>query len=189
MPSFTLPELILCKCSSNPNGESTLSANVTVVCWSSSQWTSMLVIGIVCVLIYIIGVGSLFTRTVYIAPNGLNFGDPGFQIRWKFSCIKFCASCPWSSLALLAKNFLLNLGLVIFISGVEQMYWIMSVVIGYLCLTMLFMPFRARIANYLELASGVSVIYLTSIVTWFADRTDGKFDIPLSKATSGTCRS
>ena len=75
-----------------------------VVCWSSSEWKSMLVIGIGCFLGYIISLGSLFMRTIYITPKGTNFGDPGFQLRWKSLLIKFRASCHWWSLPLLAMN-------------------------------------------------------------------------------------
>merc|ERR1712107_207237 len=44
------------------------------------------------------------------------------------------------------------------------------------------MPYRSRIANALELAASLSIIYATSLLTWFADSADGEHDKTVSVA-------
>merc|ERR1712187_111282 len=54
----------------------------------------------------------------------------------------------------------MNLGFVIFAHGVGQLFWSMSVTIFYTIAVIIFMPYRSRVANYVELVACISFIPL-----------------------------
>merc|ERR1719436_998929 len=54
--------LMLFKCSENPNGTKSLAIDLSVICFDSDDWKSMLVAAIIFVLVYIFGMGGLFIR-------------------------------------------------------------------------------------------------------------------------------
>merc|ERR1719436_762599 len=54
--------LLLFKCSENPNGTKSLAIDLSVICFDSDDWKSMLVAAIIFVLVYIFGMGGLFIR-------------------------------------------------------------------------------------------------------------------------------
>jgi hypothetical protein len=70
----------------------------------------------------------------------------------------------------LAKNFLVNLGFVLFTYGVGPIFWSMTITILYTILAVAFMPYRARICNFLELCASLSIVYVTALVLWFTER-------------------
>mmetsp|Transcript_151887 Transcript_151887/g.368860 ORF Transcript_151887/g.368860 Transcript_151887/m.368860 type:complete len:314 (-) Transcript_151887:298-1239(-) len=166
--------LLLFKCAENPNGTSSLVIDLSVICFESEDWKSMLVAAIVFVLVYIIGLGGVFVRAVVIAPK--SFGDPGFQMRYKFLFIKFRADVYWWSISFLVKNFLISLVFAVAVTGVAQLYLVMLITTLYLGGVVLFNPYRLRIANILEAVACVCIIYASSLLTWHADREDGELD-------------
>jgi len=134
----------------------------------------MLVAGIVFVILYIIGLGSVFARAIIIAPQ--HFGDASFQMRYKFLFVKFHSEAHHWGLVILLKTFLTNLSMCIASAGLAQLYLVMSVTIIYLCAAIAFMPFRHRIANVLDVISCVMVNYACSFLVLFADHPQDSLD-------------
>ena len=134
----------------------------------------MLVVGIICVLVYIVGCGGLFVYSISVATK--RFQDPGFRMRWKFLYIKYRPDAFWWSLVFLLKNALINLSSVIFPQTVSQYYWMLTITIVYLGLVGAFLPYRHRLSNMLEIVSGVSLIYNSTTCAVFAyDQSDRSF--------------
>jgi len=173
--------LLLFKCSSNPNGKKTLTTDLSIICFESDEWKKMVGVGVVFVLVYIFGMGGLFVRTVIVAPK--YFHDPGFQMRWKFLFIKFRSDVYWWGVVFLAKNFLVNLAFVAAVAGLAQLYFTMTVTVAYMGGVILLLPYRARIANLLEVLAGTSILYVCSLLTWHADHDNGEHDAGVAWAT------
>lgn len=156
----------LFKCNTNPSGVYTLSMDLSVICFSSAQWRSMLGISIVCVLIYILGLGSLLLRAIIVAPA--YFQDHGFQVRWKFLFIKFHSGAYWWGVAYLARNTILQLIFVLTSTGGAQVYCALAGLMIYLGAVVAFMPFRAIVVNFVDTIASAAVIYLAALLVWFA---------------------
>lgn len=160
---------LLFKCSPNPNGKNTLYVDASIVCYESDEWMNALGVAIVCLSVYCLGMGSLFVSAIVMASFGNRFRDPGFQMRWKFLFIKFRADRYWWSLVLLLKNLLLNLAFAIFREGRRQLFVLMFVCAAYLIATSVFMPYRYRLANLVEIFASVALIVCAGLLTSFAD--------------------
>lgn len=167
--------LLLFKCADNPNGKKTLTADLTVDCFEGKQWTDMVIVGIACVLIYVIGFIALLSWVLYVSAFTERFAEPGFQMRWKFLFIKFRPDVHWWAMACISRGVLLNVGFVIFLHAVWQIYWIMTVSAMYLVLLIRFMPYRSRLANFCEVVAVVSIMFSGSVLLWFVE-TDHEAD-------------
>lgn len=91
-------------------------------------------------------------------------------MRWQFLFIKFRPKVPshaWS-IVVVAKGILLNLGFTFLGEGLAQAYWILTTCVVYLCLLTCFYPWRHRLANLIDAWSHISVIFICSMLTWFA---------------------
>eukprot|EP00928_Gymnodinium_smaydae_P013401 TRINITY_DN14889_c0_g2_i3.p1 TRINITY_DN14889_c0_g2~~TRINITY_DN14889_c0_g2_i3.p1 ORF type:complete len:1298 (-),score=116.22 TRINITY_DN14889_c0_g2_i3:548-4441(-) len=159
--------MLLFKCVDNPNGLSTLTMDLSVVCFDGGRWSSMLAVGITSFIVYVIGSGTLFTWIIIKAPR--DFHDPNFQMRWKFLFIKFRNSAYWWSECYLAKNFMNNLGFIVFTSPIAQFYWIFSISILYMAGIVAYMPYRHRLVNALEIITGISLLYSSSMLASIAE--------------------
>jgi len=153
------------KCSPNPNTQKTLTVDRSVTCYES-DWNNMLVIGLLSVFLWCIGFGSVFVRTVYVAP--MCFADEGFQMRWKFLFIKFRPDTYWYSLIVIAKGIFMNLGFAILTIGVAQIYWLMILIPVYLGLCILCRPWRHMTVNAFDIYAHFSLILALSALSWFA---------------------
>merc|ERR1712187_831086 len=162
---------------SNPNGERTLSADLSVICYKD-EWNSMIAIAATAVFLYCFGFGGLFTKVIIEAPLTKHFADKNYQMRWKFLFIKFRPTVWWWALMFLAKSVFMNLGFVIFAHGVGQLFWSMSVTIFYTIAVIIFMPYRSMVANYVELIASLSIVYITALMVWFSERED-EYDTPI----------
>merc|ERR1712048_1361968 len=174
--------LLLFKCTSNPNGERTLSADLSVICYKD-EWNSMIAIAATAVLLYCFGFGGLFPKVIIEAPLTKHFADKNYQMRWKFLFIKFRPTVWWWALMFLAKSVFMNLGFVIFAHGVGQLFWSMSVTIFYTIAVIIFMPYRSMVANYVELIASLSIVYIAALMVWFSERED-EYDQPILVAAA-----
>jgi len=168
--------LLLFKCRDNPNEKTTLSSDLSITCMTSEKWQSMLVIAIFAVLLYCVGFGAIFTRAIYWATIGDTFSDRGFQMRWKFLFIKFRPDVWWWALLFLMKNFLTNFGFALMASGIEQLYWIITVIVLYTFMVVTYMPYREPIVNAVEIFASFGLIYIASLMSWFAAKDNADWD-------------
>eukprot|EP00415_Alexandrium_ostenfeldii_P003289 UN3289 len=132
----------------------------------------MLAVAIACMLIYMVGMGGLFVRTVIVAPK--YFVEEGFRSRWKFLFIKYRADVYWWGIVFLVKNFAVNLALVASYLGVVQLYMSMLVTLIYLTLFVSNSPYRHRVANAAEFTTCVCMMYTAALLTRHASRLDVK---------------
>mmetsp|Transcript_47682 Transcript_47682/g.147412 ORF Transcript_47682/g.147412 Transcript_47682/m.147412 type:complete len:274 (+) Transcript_47682:1-822(+) len=140
-------------------------------------------VGVVCVFVYIIGLGGMFVRACILAPK--YFGQPGFQMRWKFLLIKFHAGAYWWGIVFLAKNFLINLSFVISSRPVARLYLIMFVATIYLSGIVIIVPYRARYSNAFEAVVALCIIYVSSLLTWQTFEADGGSGDVMANVTVG----
>jgi len=146
----------------NPNGKATLSSDLRVACYDSSQWKGMLALGIVSFFVYVVSCGSLWVFIVIIAPK--HFGSSTFQRRWKFLLIRWRPDVWWWSIAFLLKNLLYNLAFVIFTGPLAQFYAVTFIAFAYLGAVVVFYPFRHRAVNMVEIFACASLILNASIL-------------------------
>lgn len=156
---------VLFKCGPNPNGLKTLVADRSIICFEA-DWNSMLAIGLCGVVFWCFGFGSLFVRTVIVAPK--YFSDPGVQMRWKFLFIKYRSDVHWWALVFVAKGILLNMGFMLLETGVAQVYWVMVIVTLYTALTVCFRPWRHIYINFIDGSAHFCLILVTAALMWFA---------------------
>jgi basic membrane protein A len=156
--------LMLFKCSDNPMGKSTLSADRSILCYEG-QWLDMLAIGIMAFLCWCVGFGGLFTYIVVVAPR--QFQTVAFQRRWKFLFIKFRPDTHWWALVFMAKGFLLNLGFVLLDTGLGQLYWMMTLLSLYATIVMLIQPWRLAPTTIVDGAGHILLLLSCSALGWF----------------------
>merc|ERR1712190_475025 len=96
--------LLMFKCFPSPNSTSSLAQDYSVVCWTSSEWQSLIGVAAACVLLYCIGPGVLFVTVIMQAPRAQRFAHTSFQTRWQFLFIKFRPTIYWWAMAFLLKN-------------------------------------------------------------------------------------
>jgi len=160
--------LFIFKCAGNPNGKQTLVGDASVICFESDEWASVLGIVIGCLLVYVVGLGGVLVRTLWVAPA--YFADSGFQMRWKFLFIKFHAAAYWWGIVYLAKNLFVTMAFVVAYSGIAQIYFALVVILAYHASATLVMPYRWLSANLFQIVSAMGILYFSSLLICFSDK-------------------
>jgi len=168
-PGIASMSMSLFKCSDNPNGKITLAADQTILCFEG-DWNSNLGIAIAAILIYCVACLGLFIGIILIAPK--RFHETSFQMRWKFLFIKYRPDVYWWSVLFLFKCIFINIGFIFLLDAVAQLYWMFFAILVYLTVTVMYLPWRHPEANALEIIVNGSILAVTSMCTWFADRND-----------------
>lgn len=110
--------MTLFKCYTHPNNKKSMKAHPQIIC-GSDEWTSMVALAVVGILIYCVAAQAVTTVVLYVAPK--NFHDPVFRQRWKFLLAKFRPEVWWWGQMIILKGILLNFAITIFESA-----WIRS---------------------------------------------------------------
>lgn len=150
-------------CKGNPNGTSSLAIDRSITCYED-QWSEVLAVGIIGILLWVIGVGSVFTWAIIMAPYQVH--RPEIQARWKFLFIKFRNDTYWWVAAFLLKGFMLNLALVIG-DGIVQLIWMMICFAVYFCSVAFFKPWRYIVVNYIDLVAHVGLLFSAACTLTF----------------------
>jgi len=157
--------LTLFICKSNPNGTSSLAADRSITCFEDT-WSGLLAIGIVAVVLWVLGIATLFVWAIFTMPSRMH--DPNIRMRWKFLFIKFRPDRYWWAITFLARGVLLNVGLVILSSGFAQIFWMMSVLSIYQLLAIWCMPWRHMVSNLVDIVAMTCLSLSGSCLLWFA---------------------
>jgi len=165
--AIAMVSLSIFKCVSHPNSLKTLALDMSVICFESDEWRSGLGIGIACVLLYILGLGSVFLRALLIAPAC--FSDPGFQMRWRFLFIKFHSTAYWWSMMLPLKAVLINMTFVVTTDGQWQLNFALGITMLYLGSAIPMMPFRWSVVNFAHIVEGMIILYSGSTLLTYVD--------------------
>jgi len=80
----------------------------------------------------------------------------------------------------LAKGLLYNLGFVIFLHAIQQLYWMFFLTTVYTCALLTYLPYRHRITINVDGMVCISILYCCTFKMWFAPRIDGDADDALS---------
>lgn len=91
---------------------------------------------------------------------------------WRFLLCKFKPSVWWWGIALLFKGLFLNLGMVFFKYGGEQVFWIFAVILVYSGGLIAAWPWRHSVCNLLDLVTQGMLLSVCMLSTWFAERRD-----------------
>eukprot|EP00932_Pfiesteria_piscicida_P002265 SRR837773.1220.p1 GENE.SRR837773.1220~~SRR837773.1220.p1 ORF type:complete len:2447 (+),score=839.26 SRR837773.1220:691-7341(+) len=153
------------KCGQSPNGKSTLIADRSLVC-GESDWNGYAVLGAAAFLVWVVGFGGMFARTVWLMPKWFMKSEP--RARWKFLFIKFRPDVHFWSLVILSKSVLLNFGFICLSTGVGQVYWMIVVMICYVCMLSAFRPWRHLLLNAVDTVSHMLMLLVCSLLSWFA---------------------
>jgi hypothetical protein len=141
-----------------------------VLC-GSDEWQEVVVIAVFALLVYVIGMGGLFVRVLLLAPS--KFHEPIFHKRWKFLLLKFRPGAWWWGIVILLKGVLLNLALAALLSGLAQLYLMMTVLLVYSAGLMGVSPWRYRAANMFDTAVHGSLILIASLAALFWNGSEG----------------
>jgi len=160
---------MLFKCGSNPNGLVTNSSDMSIVCFESDTWSQLLGISVVFVIVYVLGLGSVFAWAVVMAPRG-RFASRAFQMRWKFLFIKYHHEAYFWGIVFLLKNLALNLCFVVVSNGIQQLFLTQATLMLYTGGVYLIRPYRNMACNTLEMVVSCSLILATTILVWFAGK-------------------
>ena len=98
----------------------------------------------------------------------MRFHDIRFRKKWKFLLAKFQPEIWWWGQVIFIKGLLLNLGLVIFESGIEQIWWMMSTIVLYTASLVLYLPWRHNVANVVDVMSSTVLICTSALTSWYA---------------------
>jgi hypothetical protein len=125
-------------------------SDASIICFESDDWNGMLVISVFAVTVYVILGGLVMVWAIVKAKT--HFADKGFRTRWRFLFVRYRLGAWWFGLAFLAKNFLVNLALVVFPMPSFQFFFAASIMGAYLVLLLLVWPYRSRWPNRVEMA-------------------------------------
>merc|ERR1719181_2264481 len=84
--------LTLFVCKTNPNQTSSLAADRSITCFED-EWSGLLAIGIIAVLLWCVGVAAIFVWAIFTMTGRMH--EPDIQMRWKFLFIKFRPDRYW----------------------------------------------------------------------------------------------
>merc|ERR1712187_190871 len=76
----------------------------------------------------------------------------------------------WWAIIFIIKGVVLNIGFLFFEKGMEQIYWVMTVLLCYTCLVILYRPWRHMFVNALDTWAHLCLIMACSVMTWFATK-------------------
>lgn len=120
----------LFKCYSHPGEkQASLVRSPEVLC-GSDTWLSMLVIGVLAILAYVVVANCCIAKLLYQAP--MRFHDEVFQKRWKFLFVRLRPDVWWWGQPLLLRGVALNISLALVYDGLGQIYCSMFVLLVYL---------------------------------------------------------
>jgi hypothetical protein len=152
-------------CKSNPNGTSSLAVDRSITCFEDT-WSGLLSIGIVAVLVWCVGVATVFAWATFTMPARMH--EEKIRMRWKFLFLKFRPDRYWWALAFLARGFMLNIGLIAVQSGCAQIFWMMIVLTLYQLAAVICMPWRHMVSNLVDISAVMFLILSASCLLWFA---------------------
>jgi len=172
MYSFSIAVLAIAfdlfKCFPHPNGLSSLRVAPNVLC-NSSEWMSMLVVGLLAILVYCVGSFALFTYAIFIAPG--KWHDPVFRRQWKFLFVKWRPDRWWFGQVFLLKGMLLNITLVAFQDGILQVLWVGLILIVYVIMVVFLQAWRHTAASMMDVLVSLSLLCVAMISVYFASST------------------
>jgi len=154
----------LFQCYPHPNDESSLVGYPEILC-GSDDWANMLVVGLIGMMFYCVCTLAVIIHILISAPR--RFADEVFQMRWKFLFIKFRADIWWWAIVVLAKNLLLNFATIIGDSGFAQIFWLIIVMLFYLCACFVFAPWRSFTAQAVDTAMHVNLLFTCVLSSQF----------------------
>eukprot|EP00928_Gymnodinium_smaydae_P028132 TRINITY_DN21535_c0_g3_i1.p1 TRINITY_DN21535_c0_g3~~TRINITY_DN21535_c0_g3_i1.p1 ORF type:complete len:1450 (+),score=316.72 TRINITY_DN21535_c0_g3_i1:1229-5578(+) len=160
--------LSLFKFYTHPNGidRSIFSASDVLV--ASPEWNSMVVVALLAVLVYCVATFALTSWILYVAPR--RFANVVFRRRWKFLLAKFRPEVWWWANVVVLKGILLNVSLVVFEAGLEQIWGALVIQILYVSVVIFARPWRHVYAVFVDSVSTVSLVATTGLTAWFAPR-------------------
>jgi hypothetical protein len=147
----------------------------------SDEWSNLLVIGICAITIECVGVVCVFLFVIKRAPTHFKFEY--FQKRWKFLFIKYRPDVYWWGVPYLIRGVLMNLGLVMFVKGARQLFWIYFTMMVYVCGLTYTFPWRIPITNGLDIVGTLGVATVAAVSTWFAEPDRKTLEADVEKLT------
>jgi len=146
------------QCLKNPNGKLTSRAYQSVICWESEEHTAMVLIAIVALAIPF----GYLARCCYVVwrfPVAMQEGRTEYFICYSFLFLRFRPEIYWFALMHLFRSLALALLPAIYDVSV-QLVGMQLVLSAYLLSLVLFMPYRVRVANYIEVGFTIAMLFV-----------------------------
>jgi len=170
--SFAASTLSLVECYGSPNGQTTIRGYPYAEC-DSSEFYYMIPVFIIAVIVYIIGIFSIFCYGAFIAPK--RYVEDMFRVRIRFLVFKFRPNKYWYGVILMIRSFLLAMVGVLFPDDVfHQFIGMNAILVTGLFVHLVLSPYADRFANNLESAELCVLLAIMSIGSWFM--TDRDFE-------------
>jgi len=160
----------LFRCYRHPNGERSMQTASEVLC-GSDTWNSMLAIGVLGILIYIVATNAGLIAVLAMAPK--YFSHEGFRRTWKFLLIKFSPQTWWWGQVLIARGVIFNLILAVVETPIDQIWLCALVLVAYIFGLVYLMPWRHLSVNYLDIMCCLMFLLIVSMSASFAPQTGG----------------
>lgn len=157
--------LSLVECYPSPNGQQTVRGYPYAEC-DSNEFYAMIPVFVLGVLLYIVGIFSLFCYLAYAAPN--QYDDIKFRTKVRFLVFKFRANMWWYGLTLMTRSFLLAMVAVVFPDHAFNQFIAMNcILVTGTVVHLLLSPYSDRFANILELIELAVLLAIMSFGSYF----------------------
>lgn len=145
------------ECPENPAAEPTLAKYKDVVCGSDDHNAGLpaMVLGL---LIYVLGLYSLFLRAAYLAPS--YWMDVGFRERWKFMLTRWRPDVWFWGCVMMTRNLLVAFGGFVSNDPRVQLVYVICIVTFAFSVSAIYQPWRAAILNHYDVASSIVLCFI-----------------------------
>jgi hypothetical protein len=151
------------QCAEHPDDKWTLRAYPTVKCWEGGEHGGMVGLGILFTLAPL-GFLAMVARAVWLLPKRMRSMDASFLQCYRFLFFRFKIESYWYVLFFLVKNMLIAL-VPVFPNVVVQVLLLNLVLITAFGLVSHIMPWRVRVANFLDIVASVGVCLIVSLMS------------------------
>jgi len=169
--SLTIAVLRPLHCLESPNGTMSMATNPSVMCWDSSQHTTLVALGIIGVLAYPCTILGAVAQITWRYPALVASGS-GLKIldRYRFLFQRFSPKCYYWGVFYLTRNFLISVSPALFQSA--AIWQVISINILMLCSlvgTSYLTPWRTIPANIAELTTTLGLAVFMQVAAFFVE--------------------
>jgi len=171
MYTFSIPlyatAFLLFQCYDHPNGSHSVMWQPDALC-ESELWNGLVNLGVLAILLYVATSLALVIYVVRISP--MRFGSLRFRQQWKFILVKWRPRRWWFAAIFLAKNLLLCMALPLFPGGPLQLLWTEAVMVAYVTMVLMVLPWRHRWSNIIDSVATMSLLLLSMCCLVYTER-------------------
>jgi len=158
------------QCHSHPNDARTMTTYGSVTCWEGGDHTAMVIIMVFSLAIPL-GYMLKVAHVVWSVPKMLAQANVSFLRGYSFLFARFTPQCYWFILVFICRSALISMSPV-FPNTMIQVFVLQVTSLAALVATILYMPWRIQMANYMDCAFNTMILFFVIFANFLVDPED-----------------